>query len=85
MKRVKFCGAILILAGILIRPEAAVAGAQRAMYLWYTSVAPALFPFLALLPVLTGPDACAAYAAVLSRLMRPLFGLPGTMTSKSLL
>ncbi len=77
MKRVKFCGAILILAGILIRPEAAVAGAQRAMYLWNTSVAPALFPFLALLPVLTGPDACAAYDAVFSRLMRPLFGLPG--------
>ena len=77
MKRVKFWGAILILAGILARPEAAVAGAQRAMRLWYSSVAPAMFPFLALLPVLTGPDACAAYDVVFSRLMRPLFNLPG--------
>ena len=78
MKRVKFCGAILILAGILIRPESAVAGAQRAMRLWYSSVAPAMFPFLALLPVLTGSEACAVYDAVFSRLMRPLFNLPGT-------
>ena len=77
MKRVKFWGAILILAGILVRPEAAVAGAQRAMRLWYSSVAPAMFPFLALLPVLTGPDACAAYDAAFSRIMRPLFKLPG--------
>lgn len=79
MKRVKFWGAVLILAGILVRPESAVAGAQRAMRLWYSSVAPAMFPFLALLPVLTGPDACAAYDAVLSRLMRPLFNLPGAV------
>ena len=77
VKRVKFCGAILILSGILIRPESAVAGAQRAMRLWYSNVAPAMFPFLALLPVLTGPDACAAYNFALSRLMRPLFNLPG--------
>lgn len=78
MKRVKFLGAILILTGILLRPEAAVAGAQRAMRLWVSSVAPALFPFLALMPALTGPDACAAYDALLSRFMRPLFGLPGS-------
>ena len=77
VKRVKFWGAILILAGVLFRPEAAVAGAQRAMRLWYSSVAPAVFPFLALLPLLTGPDACAAYNLALSRLMHPLFGLPG--------
>lgn len=77
MKRAKFWLAILVLAGILVRPESAVAGAQRAMRLWYSSVAPALFPFLALLPILTGPDACAAYDAVLSRVMRPIFKLPG--------
>ena len=78
MKRVRILGAILVLAGILIRPESAVAGAQRAMRLWYSSVAPAMFPFLALLPVLTGPDACAAYDAALSRFMRPIFRLPGS-------
>ena len=77
VKKVKFWGAMAILVGILARPEAAVAGAQRAMRLWYSSVAPAMFPFLALLPILTGPDACAAYDAVLSRFMRPFFRLPG--------
>lgn len=77
MKKAKFWGTILVLAGILIRPESAVAGTQRAMRLWYSSVAPAMFPFLALLPVLTGPDACAAYDVAFSRLMRPLFNLPG--------
>lgn len=77
MKRVKFWVAMLALAGILVRPEAAVSGAQRAMRLWCTSVAPALFPFLALMPILTGAEACAAYNAAFSRAMRPLFGLPG--------
>ena len=60
-----------------MRPEFAVAGAQRAMRLWYSSVAPAMFPFLALLPILTCREACAAYNIALSRLMRPLFHLPG--------
>ena len=78
VKRMKLWGAILLLAGILIRPESAVAGAQRAMRLWCSSVAPAMFPFLALLPILTGPDACAAYDVILSRVMRPLFNLPGS-------
>lgn len=77
MKKLKFWGAALVLAGILIRPEASVAGAQRAMRLWCESVAPALFPFLALLPTLTGPEACAAYDAAFSRIMGPLFALPG--------
>lgn len=77
MKKAKLAGAILILAALLARPEAAVSGAQRAMRLWCGGVAPALFPFLALLPALTGPEACAAYNAIFSRLMRPLFGLPG--------
>ena len=77
MKKLKFWGAALVLVGILIRPEASVAGAQRAMRLWCEGVAPALFPFLALLPVLTGPEACAAYNAALSWIMGPLFGLPG--------
>lgn len=66
-----------MLLGILIRPEAAIAGSQRAMGIWCTSVAPSLFPFLALLPILTGPEACAAYNSLLSGFMRRLFHLPG--------
>lgn len=77
MKKIRFWGALAAVCIILIRPEAAVAGAQRAMRLWCSSVAPALFPFLALMPALTGAQACAAYNAALSRVMMPLFRLPG--------
>ena len=78
MKKVKLWVAAALLLGILIRPESAVAGAQRAMRIWYTSVAPSLFPFLALMPVLTGPEACAAYNSLFSGGMRRLFHLPGS-------
>ncbi len=77
VKKIRFWGATLVLLAILARPESAVAGAQRAMRLWYSGVAPALFPFLALMPALTGDQACAAYNAALSRVMMPLFRLPG--------
>ena len=77
MKKAKLWIAAALLLGILIRPGAAVAGAQRSMRIWCTSVAPSLFPFLALMPVLTGPEACAAYNSMLSGVMRRLFRLPG--------
>lgn len=77
MKRLKFWAALLAVCGILLRPEAAVSGGQAAMRQWFSSVAPALFPFLALMPALTGPEACAAYEAAFAHLMRPL-GLPGS-------
>lgn len=81
VKRLKLWGAVLVLASILGNPEAAVAGAQRAMRLWVSSVAPALFPFLALMPVLTGADACAAYKRLFSKIMRSCFSLPGEAAS----
>lgn len=62
---------------ILFRPDAAVAGARRAMIVWCGSVAPALFPFLALMPLLTGPEACAAYNFLFSGVMNRVFRLPG--------
>lgn len=77
MKKAKFWGAALVVMALFIRPEASVAGAQRAMRLWCGSVAPALFPFLALMPMLTGEEACRIYDAALSRVMKPLFGLSG--------
>lgn len=77
VRKAKYVGALLVVVGILFRPESAVEGAQRAMRLWVSSVAPALFPFLVLMPVLTGPEACAAYTALFSRIMQPLFRLPG--------
>lgn len=77
VKKARLWGVILILAAILSKPEIAVTGAQKAMQLWYTSVAPALFPFLALMPLLTGPDACAMYGRLFSKIMGLLFGLSG--------
>ncbi|MBQ8507520.1 MAG: hypothetical protein IJ466_08850 [Clostridia bacterium] len=78
MKKLKLLLSAAVLAAILVRPEDSVAGAQRAMLLWCTSVAPSLFPFLALMPVLTGSEACRAYNKIFSGLMGRLFHLPGS-------
>lgn len=77
MKKLRLAAAICVLGIILIYPEEAARGGQRAMRLWCTSVAPAVFPFLALMPILTGPEACSAYNRMLSRIVRKGFGLPG--------
>ena len=77
MKKVKFWGAVGIFTIILMKPQEAVTAAQQAMGVWYTSVAPTLFPFLALMPLLTSEEACTVYESMLSGCMRVLFGLPG--------
>ena len=41
-------------------------------------MAPSLFPFMALMPLLTSPEANRFYNAALGGLMRRLFGLPGS-------
>ena len=81
MKKLKFPAALIAVAAILLRPEAAAVGAQRAMRAWFASVAPSLFPFLVLLPLLTGEDARAAYDLLFGRIMRPVFRLPGSVAS----
>lgn len=77
MKRLKLPLCLAVAAAILLRPQAAVDGARGAMRLWCESVAPSLFPFLALMPALTGAEACRAYERLLGGLMGRLFGLPG--------
>lgn len=69
-------GAAAVLALILLCPEASVAGGQRAMQTWCAGVAPALFPFLALMPLLTSGEACIFYRRAFGALMR-LLDLPG--------
>ena len=81
MRKVKLPAALIAAVAILLRPEAAAAGAQRAMRVWFASVAPSLFPFLVLLPLLTGEDARAAYDFLFGRIMRPVFRLPGSAAS----
>lgn len=78
MKRLKLWGAILIFMILLLKPAETIQNAQRAMGIWYSSVAPALFPFLALMPLLTSEEACRAYEVLFSKWMRPLFRLPGS-------
>lgn len=77
MKRLKLPLCVAALTAILLHPQASVSGARSAMLLWCTSVAPSLFPFLALLPVLTGAEARRAYEHLLGGVMRKLFDLPG--------
>lgn len=77
MKRAKFLGAALLFVVLLLNPERAASSAQQAMRVWYSSVAPALFPFLVLMPMLTSEEACAAYEKLFARWMRPMFRLPG--------
>ena len=83
MRKIRFVGALLLAALLLSKPQAAAAGAIRAMAQWADSVAPSVFPFLALLPLLTSEEACAAYRAILGRAMGALFRLPGAADRKS--
>ena len=77
MGRWKFPLAMLAAAALLLWPETALNAGREAMRTWAASVAPALFPFLLLMPALTGAEAARAYEALLGRWMRPLLNLPG--------
>ena len=77
MKHLKWLGGLAAVAVLLSQPQAAARGAARAMAQWQASVAPALFPFLALMPLLTCGEATATYEALLARPMAACFNLPG--------
>ena len=77
-RRHKWIFAAAVMALIFVRPQQAVNGVQRAMRMWYQGVAPALLPFLALMPMLTGREACAAYEKIFSPVMKKCFRLPGS-------
>ena len=78
MRWFKFLSGLALAALLLSAPQAAALGAARAMAQWYASVAPALFPFLALMPLLTCDEAATVYELLLGRAMRALFDLPGS-------
>lgn len=78
MEVVKFCGGAILICAMLAFPETALNAAREAMAAWYYSVAPSLFPFMALMPALTAPGAAAIWEKLLGRWMRPLLGLPGS-------
>ena len=74
---VKWLLGVLLAALLLGRAQAAANGAQRALWQWYSAVAPSMFPFLALMPLLTGPDSAAVYERLLGPAMREILRLPG--------
>lgn len=77
MKRLKWLGGLAAMALLLSKPQAASRGAAEALVRWYASVAPALFPFLALMPLLTSGEAVGVYEKLLALPMRACFRLPG--------
>ena len=77
MRRFRWLGALALMALLLSDTRAAMAGAARAMAQWATAVAPALFPFMALMPLLTCEAAARAYERLLGRPVRAALGLPG--------
>lgn len=76
MEFVKLCGGLLLLSAMLAFPETALNAAREAMQAWYFSVAPALFPFMALMPVITASGD--VWQRMLGRWMRPVLNLPGS-------
>ena len=81
MENWKWIGGLLLAGLLLARPEAAALGASQAMAQWCAAVAPALFPFLALMPLLTCETAARAYERLLGSVTRRLFRLPGAAAS----
>ena len=77
MRRMAWLLGLILAAAFIAYPEAAASGAREGLARWYFAVAPALFPFMALLPLLTSPEAFSIYERLLGGIMRRLFGLPG--------
>lgn len=81
MGYIRFALALAFAAGTLMFPERALAAALKSMTLWLNSVAPALFPFAAVMPYITSPQARYIYDKLLGWLVRRLFRLPGSCAS----
>ena len=77
----RFVFAAIFALGLLAFPARALFAAQSAIANWGMSVAPALFPFMVVLPFLTSREACHVYDKIFGRLSRFAFSLPGTTAS----
>lgn len=76
-RRIKWLLGILLMLALMRWPEAMLEGVQKAMHAWYYSVAPALFPFMALLPLLTCRESVEIWERMMGRFMGKIFNLPG--------
>ncbi len=68
--------AVVLCAYLLLDSEGAILRAREAMAVWYMAVAPAMFPFLALLPVFTDEENRRAYEFFFGKILKRLFDLP---------
>ena len=73
--------ALIYAAGVLMYPDVCVKAARGAMEKWALSVAPALFPYAAVMPFLTCDEARRVYEKLLGPVARRLFRLPGGAAS----
>ncbi len=69
-----FC---LLCAGLILFSNANFRAAENGLYLWATSVIPALFPFFVATELLSNTCIIPFLGKYLSPIMRPLFGVPG--------
>ena len=81
MKKRGWIAGIVLMLVFLWRPAAAIEGAREAMAQWYYAVAPALFPFMLLLPMIQCAEALSFYERALGGAMKRLFNLPGPAAS----
>lgn len=67
----------MLIIAAMTWPEAVANAVQKALEQWYHGVAPALFPFMLLMPLIICPEAISMYGKILGRLTNKLFRLPG--------
>ena len=73
--------AFMFAAGLVMYPKECASAALTAMNTWATSVAPALFPFAAVMPFITCDEARNIYERIFGRITQRLFRLPGGTAS----
>ena len=81
MAWVRFVLALGFAAALAAFPAEAGAAALEGMRSWARSVAPAMFPFVTVMPYLTCPEVRRAYDRLLGKLVQRAFRLPGGCAS----
>ena len=72
------CLLLLLLLAMVLQPALAYQAAGKGLQLWWKVVAPALLPFFIISELLLELGVVSYLGPFLSRLMRPLFNLPGS-------
>ena len=81
--RLPLLAVLCCFSALLLLPEVSAQAARDAMLLCAQTLIPSLFPFFVLSSLLIACGASELLSALLSPLMRPLFGLSGTGAAAS--